>query len=374
MNSTSQDFKDYLKFLASYNSRKTKILATKVEKFKDKSVSLLMHRRGKFQKHVWHSSMIMLAAVGVLTSGIAGGTPIVASNFPGMGDQDPRFIETFDPFASGISLDSLVDTKTKESEKVRSEIVEYEVKGGDTISGIAEKFGISVDTVKWANGLESLNYVKPGEKLKILPVSGVAVIVKEGETLESVAKKYSADSQAIIEYPFNDIPDDFKLKTGQSLIIPDGTPPEVKALHKQKLQPQYLAQGPSSPVFEAPSGGGFIWPTVSSGISQYFAWYHPGIDVPNNSAPAIVASDGGVIIVSGWPDSYGYGNRVVIDHGNGYSTLYAHLSNIYVSVGQKVSRGETIGQMGSSGRSTGTHLHFEIRFKGRALNPLSILK
>lgn len=374
MNSIRHDFKDYLKFLASYNSRKTKSLAIRIEKFKDKSVSILMHRRGKFQKHVWHTSMITLAAVGVLTSGITGGTSIVASNFPGMGDQDPRFIETFDPFASGISLDSLVDTKTKESEKVRSEIIEYEVKGGDTISGIAEKFGVSVDSVKWANGLESLNYVKPGDKLKILPVSGVAVVVKEGESLESVAKKYSADAQTIIDFPFNDIPDDFKLKIGQTLIIPDGTPPEVKAPPKPKLQPQYLAQGPSSPVFEAPSGGGFIWPTVSSGISQYFAWYHPGIDVPNNSAPSIVASDGGVIIVSGWPDSYGYGNRVVIDHGNGYSTLYAHLSNIYVSVGQKVSRGQAIGQMGSSGRSTGTHLHFEIRFKGRALNPLSILK
>lgn len=334
----------------------------------------MMHRRGKFQKHVWHTSMIGLASVGVLTSGVFGGQSLIADSFPGVGGPDPRLIETFDPFASGVSLNNWVNMRTDVSIKPRSEIVDYEVKSGETLSQIAEKFDISIDTIKWANNLQSVHSVKPGQTLKILPVSGVAHTVKSGDTLGSVAKKYQASEQAIVDFPFNDVPDDFKLRIGQVLIIPDGQPPEVAAPPKPRIQPQYIAQGPSSPTFSAPGGGNFVWPTVSQGISQYFAWYHPGLDLPNRNAPPVVASDGGTVIVAGWPDNYGYGNRVVIDHGNGYQTLYAHLSNVYVSSGQKVSRGQSVGQMGTTGRSTGVHLHFEIRFKGIAINPLAILK
>lgn len=373
MNSIQDDFKNLLKFIVIYYSRKTKYAAQNFESFKNLTVELLMHRRGKFQKHVWHTSMVGLASVGVITSGIFGNNALVASTFPGMVDQDPRLIQTFDPNASGISLDSLINMETQVSEKPRSEIIEYEVQNGETVSQIADKFGVSIDTIKWANDITNVNSVKPGQKIKILPVSGVAHTVKSGDSLESVAKKYEAESQAIVDFPFNDIPDDFRLKIGQVLIVPEGVPPETKLPPKSRLQPQYLAQGPQSPTFNAPGGGNFIWP-ASGSLSQYFAWYHPGIDIPNKSAPAISASDGGTVIVAGWPDNYGYGNRIMIDHGNGYITLYAHLSNIYVSSGQRVSRGQSIGQMGSTGRSTGTHLHFEIRFKGIAVNPLSILR
>ncbi len=332
-----------------------------------------MLKRGKFQKSVWHTSMVGLASIGILTSGVFGGESVLSSSFPGIGGQDPRLIQTFDPYASGVSVNSLQDLQTLVSQKPRSEIIEYEVKSGETASEIAQKFNISIETLKWANNLQSVNNIKPGQKLKILPVSGVAHTVKEGDTLESVAKKYSAESQGIVDFPFNDIPDDFKLKVGQVLIVPDGVPPEVKAPPSRRPQPQYLAQGPTSPAFSAPGGGSFIWPT-SGGLSQYFSWYHPGIDIPNKSAPTIVAADSGTVVVAGWPDNYGYGNRVVIDHGNGYRTLYAHLSNIYVSNGQTVSQGQAIGQMGSSGRSTGTHLHFEVHYKDIAVNPLAILK
>lgn len=373
MNSPSNDLKSLLKFLLVYQSRKGRKLGIHFEKFKKIGVEVLMHRRGRFQKRVWHSSMIGLASVGVLTSGVMGGESIVAYSFPGVGGPDPRIIATFDPNASGVSLDSLMDFKTSVSSKPRSEIVEYEVKSGETISQIAQKFDIDIDTIKWANDLSSVDSVKPGDKLKILPVSGVAHTVKSGDTLESVAKKYEAEQQALLDFPFNDIPDDFKLTVGMVIIVPDGHPPEVKVAPRIRVQPQYLAQGPTSPIFNAPGGGSFVWPTYG-GISQYFAWYHPGIDIPNKSAPAIVASDGGTVTVAGWPDNYGYGNRVVIDHGNGYSSLYAHLSNVYVSSGQTVSRGQSIGQMGSTGRSTGTHLHYEIHFKGIAVNPLAILK
>lgn len=372
MKSARQDLKDLFKFLVVYHSRKTRSLAKGIELSKNTAVELFMHRRGRFQKPVLHISMAMMAAVGLASAGVLGGDSIVANSFPGVGGPDPRTIETFDPEKS--SINSLIDFRTSISEKPRSEIIEYEVKSGETLSQIAQKFNVSSDTIKWANNLESINDIKPGQKLKILPVSGVSHTVKSGDTLESVAKKYSADAQAILDFPFNDVPDDFKLRTGQILIVPEGQPPEVKVAPRPRIQPQYIAKGPASPTFAAPGGGSFVWPTTTSGISQYFAWYHPGIDMPNRSAPAVVSSDGGTVVVAGWPDNYGYGNRVVVDHGNGYQTLYAHLSNIYVSSGQRISRGQAVGQMGSTGRSTGVHLHFEIHFKGISVNPLAILK
>lgn len=374
MNSARDDLRSLLKYLVIYQSKKTKNTARHFEQFKNLSVEILMHRRGKFQKHIWHTSMIGLASVGIFTSGAMGGDSLLSSSFPGVGGQDPRIIETFDPNANGISLESLIDFKTSISQKPRAEIIEYEVQNGDTLSQIAQKFNISSDTIKWANDMSDKDSIKPGQKLKILPVTGVVHTVREGDTLESVAKKYSASDQAILEYPFNDVPDDFKLKIGQVLMVPDGYPPEAKAPPRPRIQPQYIAQGPTSPSFNAPGGGSFVWPTTTSGISTYFAWWHPGIDMPNRNAPAVVASSGGTVIVAGWPDNYGYGNRVVVDHGNGYQTLYAHLSNIYVSIGQQVSQGQSVGQMGTTGRSTGVHLHFEIRYKGIAVNPLAILR
>lgn len=371
MQSIFSDFKSLIKYLPVYQTKKIKKLIKALESFKGKAVGVLMHRRGRMQKYFFHLSMLSLVGLGLLSSGIFGSEAILVKSFPGIGQPDPTVIENFDPNASGLSLKSLVDFKTSISEKPRSEIIEYEVQDGDTLSSIGQKFNVSQETIKWANDMESIDTIKPGQILKILPVTGVAHAVKSGDTLESVAKKYEAESQAILDFPFNDVPDDFKLTIGQVLIVPEGIPPESKI--KPTPKAQYIAKGPSS-NFNAPGGGSFIWPTVTSGISQYFAWYHPALDLPNRNAPPIYAADGGKVAVAGWPDNYGYGNRVVIDHGNGYQTLYAHMSNIYVSVGQSVSRGQSVGKMGSTGRSTGTHLHFEIRYKGIAVNPLAILK
>ncbi len=371
MQSVLSDFKSLFKYLLVYQAKKTARIAKSLELVKNRAVEILMHRRGRLQKYFFHASMLGLVGIGLISSGIFGSEAIVVKSFPGVGEPDPTVIENFDPNASGLSLKSLVDFKTSISEKPRSEIIEYEVEDGDTLSTIAQKFGISQETIKWANDMDSVDTIKPGQKLKILPVSGVGHIVKSGDTLESVAKRYEAESQAILDFPFNDVPDDFKLQVAQVLIVPEGIPPEAKATPKPKSRTSF-AQGPQT-SFNAPGGGSFMWPT-GGGVTQYFAWYHPGIDVANRAAPPVYAAAGGSVVVAGWPDNYGYGNRVVVDHGNGYQTLYAHLSNIYVSVGQSVSRGQSVGQMGSTGRSTGTHLHFEIRFKGIAVNPLAILK
>ncbi len=372
MNSLKDDIKALLRALVWYSKRKIIYLSYQFESYKNSVKEILMQGRGVYQKRFWHGSIIALILIGILTSGIFGGQSIISAQYPGIGGPDPRFVLAFEPFPQGPVIGGFQDPHTDISQKPRSETIEYKAETGDTISSIAQKFGISTDTIKWANNLENINSLKPGEIIRILPVSGVSHTVKSGDTLESVAKKYSGESQAILDFPFNDVPDDFELKVGQLLIIPDGQPPEVK-LPKPKPQPQYLAQGPSSPAFSAPGGGQFIWPTGGS-ITQYFAWYHPAVDIANRSAPGIAASDGGTIMVAGWPDSQGYGNRVVVDHGNGYRSLYAHLSNIYVSVGQIVSRGQLIGQMGTTGRSTGVHLHLEIHYKGVPLNPLAILK
>lgn len=366
------DLKVLFKFLVLYQAKKTARLAKALEGFKNKAVEILMHRRGRLQKYFFHASMLGLVGIGLLSSGIFGSEAILVKSFPGVGEPDPTIIESFDPNASGLSLKSLIDFKTSVSDKPRSEIIEYEVQDGDTLSTIAQKFGLDQATIKWSNNMDSVDTIKPGQKLKILPVSGVAHTVKSGDTLESVAKRYDTGSQGILDFPFNDVPDDFKLQVGQVLIVPDGVPPESKIPPKPKSRVMF-AQGPQS-TFTAPGGGNFMWPTSFQMISTNFAWWHPGIDMANRAAPAIGASDGGTVVQAGWPDNYGYGNRVVIDHGNGYQTLYAHLSNVYVSVGQSVSRGQTVGQMGSTGRSTGTHLHFEIRYKGIAVNPLAILK
>jgi murein DD-endopeptidase MepM/ murein hydrolase activator NlpD len=369
--SKREDFAELISYIAVYFQIKICKLARLFEQFKNSVVELLMLRRGVMQKRFWHGSMIGLSAFGVITSGVVGNNTIVSSTFPGIGGQDPRFAQTIDPLTHDPVLESLQDTHTTISEKPRSEILEYEVKSGDTLSTIADKFNISQDTIKWANDLDGVT-IKPGQKIKILPVSGVAVDVKKGDSLDSLAKKYDSSAQGILDFPFNDVPDDQSLKVGQLIIIPDGTPPQTApSAPKNRPAPQFLAQGSN---FNAPGGGSFIWPTSFAYISTYFAWWHPGIDLPSPAAPPVAAADGGVVTVAGWPDNYGYGNRVIIDHGNGYKTLYAHLSNIYVSVGQTVGRGQTIGQMGNTGRSTGTHLHFEIHYKNIAVNPLSILK
>lgn len=372
MGNLGKDIQAFLKFFIWYLRAKIFNTASRFESFKNFSVDILMFKRGMLQKKVWHGSMIALSTFGVVTSGLFGGQTIVSSSFPGVGGPDPRFLYNFESLPDDPVLNSLYDTRTQVSQKPRAEIIGREVKAGETISSIAKEYGVSVETIKWANNLDDVNAIKPGQTLKILPVSGVSHIVKSGDTLESVAKNYSAEQQAVLDFPFNDIGDDFKLRAGQLLIIPDGVPPQ-KVAPKSRPAPQYLAKGPSSPTFSAPGGGSFVWPT-NGVLTQYFAWYHPGIDVASRAAPAVVAADGGVVTIAGWPDNSGYGNRVVVDHGNGYQSLYAHMSNVYVSAGQRVSRGQAIGQMGTTGRSTGIHLHLEIRYKGIAVNPLAILK
>lgn len=292
--------------------------------------------------------------------------PLIASS----GFSQSAWQETPPPSAVLSAATINEETSTIISEKTRAEIINYTIQSGDTVSSIAQKFGISIDTIRWANDLKSISAIKPGQTLKILPVTGVAHKVAKGETIYSIAKYYSSDTEAIVDFPFNTFVNDetFALAVGQLLIVPDG----VKPKETPWAAGAYIARKtPDAGVVSAT--GIFVWP-ASGLISQGFRWYHQAIDIANRAAPPILAADSGKVVVAGWPDGQGYGNRVIIDHGNGFKTLYAHLAKIYVVPGQTVKRGDQIGQMGSTGRSTGTHLDFRIYKNGATVDPLSYLK
>lgn len=322
----------------------------------------LYQGRGKFARPFVHSGMAGMIILAILI------TPVVASSFPGFAS-DP-WKETPPPSAVLSSVTEQEELLTQISDKPRGEIVEYSIQPGDTISGIAQKFGVSIDTLRWTNDLTSVAAIKPGQILKIPPVTGVIHKVKKSDTVYSVAKYYSTDAQGIVDFPFNTFVNDetFELAVGQTLIIPDGVMPKEIPWSPTA----YVAQRtPDAGTVVA--SGQFVWPT-SGVISQAFRWYHQAVDIANKLMPSVLAADSGKVIIAGWPDNVGYGNRVMIDHGNGYVTLYGHLNKIYVVAGQTVKRGDQIGQMGSTGRSTGPHLHFEIRRNGSTTNPLDFLK
>ncbi|MBI3342373.1 peptidoglycan DD-metalloendopeptidase family protein [Candidatus Curtissbacteria bacterium] len=360
-----RDFPRFFIAFFSYIRLRLKSWGTQFENVKDVLVDVLMVRRGAHTALFVHLCVVFLAIGALLTGGVFTSGAVVSGSYPGIGAN---------PLVAGAStkdsdqgvISSQITPVTVISEKPRDKVIEYEVKSGDTISGIAKDYGISDNTILWANDLTSNSQLKAGEKIKILPVSGVAHKVEGGDSIYSVAKKYQANAQAVIDFPFNDIGDDFSLRTGQTLIVPDGAPPAAP----KPAPTQYLAQQ-NIPV-ESLGNGQFIWPAAGT-MNQYFSWYHPGIDIGNLGGGPIHASDSGTVVAAGW-DATGYGNRVIIDHGNGYQTLYAHQSALYVSNGQKVAKGDVIGMMGSTGRSTGTHLHFEVRRSGAAnVNPLAFL-
>lgn len=250
-------------------------------------------------------------------------------------------------------------------ERPRLDIITHTVQAGDTLYAIAATYGISAETVMWANGMElNPDLLRLGQELTILPVSGVYHTVEAGETVESIAKKYKTTTGAILGFEGNRLnPRNPALTPGQKLIVPGGSKPPVV----RRVQ---VYTGPV-PANARKGTGRFVWPT-SGVITQFFLPLHPGLDIGAPTGTPVKASDSGYVVVAGWND-YGYGNYVVIDHGNGFQTLYAHLSRYFVNAGDVVGQGTVIGLVGSTGRSTGPHLHFEINQNGVARNPMGLL-
>lgn len=354
------DFRLFISIWFQYISRRARISFWHFEKGKGILVSNLIFGRGRLTRPFVHTGMASLVIVGMALA------PLIASSYPGFAQSPWR--ET--PPASAVlsAATTTEETSTIVSDKPRAEIINYTVQNGDTVSGIAQKFGISVDTIRWTNDLATISSIKPGQTLKILPVSGIVHKVTKGETIYSIAKHYSADAQSVVDFPFNTFVNDetFALAVGQTLVIPDGMMPKVTPWSPGA----YIARRtPDAGAISAT--GAFVWP-ASGTISQTFRWYHQGIDIANRGGPAILAADSGRVSAADWAG--GYGNRVVIDHGNGFQTLYGHLARMYVAPGQTVNRGDQVGLMGSTGRSTGVHLHFEIFHNGSKVDPLRYLK
>jgi murein DD-endopeptidase MepM/ murein hydrolase activator NlpD len=345
--------------LGKYLVKNLHLSFIRFEEGKGVFVTALYRQRGKMARRLMHGSMAGLAATGMMMA------PVIAQEFPGR-SVDPWEIPSTSAVLSATTEDP--NTTTLVSEKMRDKIIDYTVQEGDTVSTIAEKFGIDADTILWQNDLGAKEAIKPGQTLEILPVTGVSHKVTKGDTVYSIAKKYDSSPQGIVDFPFNSFTNDetFELAIGQIVIVPDGIPPKAAP-----ATPRIRQITPDAGTVVA--SGSFVWPAGGT-ITQRFSWYHKGIDIASNAAPNILAADSGTVVIAGWLDGYGYGNRVMIDHGNGYRTLYAHLSRIYVVPGQTVSRGDAIGKMGSTGRSTGIHLHFEVIRNGVYLNPLGVLQ
>lgn len=267
-------------------------------------------------------------------------------------------------------------------DKLRDNVEQYTVQDGDTIGSIATDFGITVNTILWANNLGSRDIIKPGQSLAILPTSGVSHTVKSGDTLQKIANLYSVDPDEILT--FNELSSANDIKAGQNLIIPEGAPLAVAVAapiapvpvtpHIAPIKDIFTVL-PSKPPASAPvaSSGKYLWPTSGHVITQYYSWHHTGVDIDGDFTSPIYAAEAGVINTAGWNNG-GYGIQIIIDHGNGYKTRYAHLSKMLVSVGDQVARGQQIGVMGSTGHSTGSHLHFEVMINNIRQNPLSYIK
>lgn len=245
----------------------------------------------------------------------------------------------------------------------RTDMVTYTVQDGDTISGIASRFGISINSILWENNLAAYSIIRPGQTLSILPVSGVRHKVVKGENLSKIAAKYGVETGAIISA--NKLASADDLKIGELILIPGG--------NKPRPAPTYALRRPAAAP--APAGtGGLVWPAGCRRITQYFGWRHTGVDIACSYGSAVYAADAGRVIKAqgGW--NGGYGIIIVVQHANGNQTLYGHNSKIYVQVGEEITRGQTIAAIGSTGRSTGPHLHFEIRVGGYRKNPFSYLR
>lgn len=235
-----------------------------------------------------------------------------------------------------------------------SEISVYIVRSGDTLSGIAEMFDVSTNTIRWANDI-GVGGIKPGQTLVILPITGVRHTVKKGDTIATIAKKYKADQDEIADY--NSLVSGASLVAGDIVIIPDGTVAAPVVAKKPSSSTRNPYRGGSG----ADLGGFFIWP-VAGGVKTQGIHGYNGIDIGAPEGTPIYAAANGTVLVArsgGW--NGGYGNYVVVLHENGTQTLYAHMSRVAASAGSAVLQGNVIGYVGSTGKSTGKHLHFEVR-------------
>lgn len=237
----------------------------------------------------------------------------------------------------------------------------YVVRKGDTISQIAQMYGVSVNTILWANDLENRT-LSEGQTITILPISGVRHIVKKGETIESITKKHGGKLDEVLR--FNNLSASSRLSIGDEIIVPDGeSAPEPTPTKTTSGTTKVAAKPAAATKFSnLPDHSGYYMRPISGGRRTQGIHGYNGVDLAHVIGTPVVASASGKVIVSknsGW--NGGYGNYIVILHGNGTQTLYGHLKQSIVAANSQVEKGQVIGYLGSTGNSTGPHIHFEIR-------------
>jgi hypothetical protein len=288
----------------------------------------------------------------------------------------PAYVQVSQEDAVGIRREVLIHTTIPT--RSRTEVITYTVQVGDTIFGIAEMFGLMPETILWGNYYtlaDDPHRLSPGQELNILPVNGTYHRWSEGEGLNGVARGYNVTPEDIINWAGNQLTPDTlgdwsnpNIEPGTMLVVPGGhrefvTWSAPRITRDNPGVAKILGPGSCGTVMDGAMGTGtFIWPANNHWLSGYDyspSTNHYGIDIAGELGDPIYASDNGVIVYAGW-NNWGYGNVIVIDHGGGWQTLYAHLSYVGVGCGQSVYQGGVIGSFGSTGNSSGPHLHFEM--------------
>ena len=303
-----------------------------------------------------------------------GTSPPQTTNSPAMVDL-PDYFPPEMSYINGIPR--LVSLDTTIPKRPSVDVTTYEVKPGDNLFLIAEKYGLRPETVLWGNYevlRDNPQFLSPGQELNILPTDGVYYQAVEGDNFNSIASFFRVEPEVILDYPGNRLLTDMTdpttpdIEVGTWLIIPGGKrvlkdwgPPAIT--RSNPAAAAYYGEGYCGAIYEGAIGiGSFIWPTVATSLSgyDYSPPLHNGIDIAGAEGNAIFATDSGVVVFAGW-SQYGFGYLIVLDHGNGWQSAYAHLSSVSVTCGQSVAQGTVIGGLGTTGNSTGPHLHFELR-------------
>lgn len=282
---------------------------------------------------------------------------------PAQGGGDITVVDSVALLAADSPAGTLADTGEGIQSSQISVHVVRDSNPPETLSTIAEMYGVSVNTLRWANDIQKGDIIHPGQELVILPITGVRHVVGKGETLASIAKQYKGDISEIASY--NDLSADAALAAGDVIIIPDGVVPTASSgsyAASDKTAPIRAAGGPEYK-------GYYAWPVNGGVVTQGIHGFN-GVDIGANEGTSILAAAAGVVIVARDNGAWngGYGNYIVIKHDNGTQTLYGHAKtgSLKVSVGDAVAKGQAIAGVGHTGKATGNHLHFEVR---GAVNP-----
>lgn len=338
------------------------------------------------------ASHVAIFAVVIGAALIAGGThsPQVAragnilSAAPKQSENQAGYVGEGGPiFVDQLVVAPLANPFTIVPNRPRKDIIIYDVQPNDVLSRIAALYGLKPETVLWANTdllHDNPDFLTPGMQLKIPPVDGIVYTVQAGDTVDGIAQKYKTTADAIYTDGalWNQLKPGQQPSVGMTLIVPGGSRDFVVSLVAQSSSPSF-GNVPANSGFcksTAPGvvgTGTFVWPIAQHWVSGYnFAPWHPGIDLAAHTGDTVYAIDGGVVTYAGWNNS-GYGNLVVVDHGNGWISYYAHNSVIVVACGQSVTQGQIVSAAGSTGHSTGPHLHFEMHYNGVPQNPFNLL-